>query len=78
MKRVICLLLVMVLCMYIPCIALAAAPSPGESAPTEPTTPVGPPAVTRDDSHIMLWVIIMLVALLAIVALVVAFRKFVK
>ena len=78
MKRVICLLLVMVLCMYIPCVALAATPSPGESAPTEPSTPSGPPSETRDNSHVMLWVIIMVVALLAIVALVVAFRKFVK
>ena len=78
MKRVICLLLVLILCMYIPMSVMAAAPSPGESAPTEPTSPSGPPSETRDNNHVMVWVIIMVVALLAIIALAIAFRKFVK
>lgn len=78
MKRVICLLLVLILCMYIPVSVMAATPSPGESAPTEPTTPSGPPSETRDTSHVVLWAVIMVVALLAIVALVISFRKFVK
>jgi hypothetical protein len=78
MKRVICLLLVLILCTYIPMSVMAATPSPGPSAPTEPSNPNVPPVETRDNSHVILWAVIMVVALLAIIALVIAFRKFVK
>lgn len=71
MKRIICLLLALVLFAYIPCGAFAAVNSPGSSAPTVP----GETPKTGDTSMINVWVIIMILALLALIVAVVLFVR---
>ena len=71
MKRIVCLLLALVLCAYLPCAAFAVS-SPGSSAPTVPSTDN---PKTGDTSMINIWVIVMILALLALIVAVVVFRK---
>jgi len=90
MRRLICLLLVLVMSLSVACPALAAVRSPGDRPPV---TPPGhrppshrPPSsgITLPGSNpktgdqIMMYVIIMVIALLALVAVVLFSRKFLK
>lgn len=72
MRRVICLLLVLAFCMYLPCTAFATQ-SPGDVAPDVPGTDDVPK--TGDTSGMYLWLFVMLISLLALVVVSVCFRK---
>lgn len=64
MKKVICLLIALALCLSLPVAAFAeAVQSPGPVSPTGDTSPVG------------LWIAVMLVALVALIVTVIAFKK---
>lgn len=69
MRKVICLLMVLVCCMSLACTAFATQ-SPGGSAPDVPKT--------GDNSAIFMWVLVMLVSLVALVAVSMYYRKVAK
>lgn len=76
MKQVVSILLVLALCIGMPLCAFAAESSPGESAPIVPTDPTGDPSVdTGDAAGIEMWIIIMIIALLAMVMTTVFYTK---
>ena len=79
MKKVLSVLLVLVLCMYLPC-AVFAVSSPGSDG-TAPTTPpaTNPPAdnpVTGDTFMPGLWFAVMVLALVALVVVIISYKKF--
>lgn len=76
MKRIICMLLVLVLCMYLPCTAFAVS-SPGQSG-SAPTVPSTDNPKTGDSFAMYTWIIVMVLALLALVAVVIFYRKAMK
>ena len=90
MKRIICMLLALMVCMYLPMSAFAATNSPGSGwycdecgtwVPGNGACPNGhfrpgtttPP--TGDTSMVNMWIIVMVIALLALVVAVVFFRR---
>ena len=65
MKRIVCMLLALVLSLYLPCTAFATSnPYPSITTPQ-----------TGDASMIYTWVVVMVVALLALIVAVVMMRK---
>lgn len=89
MKRIICMLLVVIFCMYLPMPAFAATNSPsngwtcsecnqwatGGVCPNGHLRPGITTPQTGDASMINIWLVVMIVALIALVAAVVLFRK---
>lgn len=75
MKNIICLLLVLVLCMYLPCTVFAAVISPGQDG-TSPTIPDDGVPDTGDNASVGTWMFVMLLALLVLIAVLVCFRKY--
>lgn len=73
MKRVICMLLALVLCLSLPIVAFAATNSPANNG-AAPTVPGSIPK-TGDAFAMNTWLIIMVLALLALVVAVMFFRK---
>lgn len=65
MKKIISLILVMALCMSLSIAAFAAENSPGSN----------PPATTGDTSNVGIWMVVMAVAVVALFAVVVVFKK---
>lgn len=76
MKKVISMLLVLALCLYLPCAAFAVS-SPGSDG-YAPSTPSQSTPQTGDTFMPGLWLAVMLLALLAMVALVIVYKKFAK
>ena len=76
MRKMISMLLVLVLCLYLPCTAFAVS-SPGSDG-SAPTTPPYSTPQTGDTFMPGLWLAVMLLALLAMVALVIGYRKISK
>lgn len=77
MRSIICLMLVLVVCMYLPCTAFAAVISPGQDG-TAPTFPGGDVPDTGDQAALGTWLLVLLLALLALLAVIVCYRKFIK
>ena len=77
MRKMICLLLVLALCMSLTCTVFAAVSSPGQdgSAPTNPDDNV--PA-TGDHAPVGMWLLVMLLALVALVIMIVYYYKEMK
>lgn len=89
MKRIICVLLALIFCMYLPVSALAATNSPGNGwqcpecnewatgnvCPNGHLRPGISTPQTGDTSMINIWVIVMIVALIALVVAIVLFRR---
>lgn len=73
MKSVICLLLALVFCMYLPCAAFAATNSPANDG-AAPTV-AGSIPKTGDAFAMNTWIIIMVLALLGLVVAIMFFRK---
>lgn len=73
MRRAVCFLLAMLICLSVACPALAAAPSAGEDGPT-----VRPPFDwdnPKTGDIIMRWVLVMVIALAALIVLGVVYYK---
>ena len=73
MRRVICLMLALMLCLSLPMAAFAAVPSPGNYAP------VGSNPKTGDVAQMELWIPVLIASALALMAMAaVYFKKFRK
>lgn len=73
MRRMICLLLALILCMSLPMAAFAAASSPSNYAPVTSNPKTG------DVAQMELWIPVLIVSALALIAMVVVyFKKFRK
>lgn len=77
MRKVVCLLLALVLCLSLPCTAMAAVISPGQDG-TAPNVPDDGVPDTGDHSSVRLWLLVMLLALLVLVLVVIFYRKYMK
>ena len=78
MRKIICFLLVLAMCLSLSCTAFAAAISPGESAPSVPDAPDSDVPDTGDNAELGTWLLVMIVALVFLVAVTVCYFKFVK
>lgn len=77
MRRVICLLMVLALCVSLSCTAFAAVISPGQDG-TAPTIPDDGVPDTGDNAALGTWLLVLLLALLVLILVVVGYCKYMK
>lgn len=80
MRRLVCFLLVLALCVSLSCTVFAAVISPGQdgSAPTIPDKDDSNVPETGDNASLSAWLLVMVLALVVLVGLIVWYCKFMK